>query len=211
MGLFDKKSSAPQAPVQQAAPPTGGVNLTKGSRVTLTKPSAGDTTIVVSNGWTAEGKDYDLKALVRYRDGRQVYVGAANRDEVLKTSEGAIRHHGDVTNPGDLEKIDITWHPDIASVALSSYSALENGQGSFREYGVYVNIENGPQVVSLSAADASANGTQYTLCFGEVLFEQDGHLSVVNLELYSKPGSEKRVGYRGDQVLMDHGPEGKTK
>lgn len=184
------------------------ISLHKGQRVRLDKN--GD--IIVSNGWTADGKDYDLKGLVRYRDGRApIYVGAANLDEVLSIPEGAVRHGGDVTEPGARETMTVSWHPDVASVALSSYSALENGTGSFMEYGVFVEIANGPQVVGIAAADASAEGTSYTLCFGEVLFNDDGSLTVINHELYSAANSEHRVGYRGDQVVMDIGPVGQPK
>lgn len=206
MQLF-KRNSAP-APVT-AAP--GTVDLVKGARLNLTKTETG-APIVAKNGWAAPRKDYDLKALVRYRDGRTLYIGAANSDELLRSPEGAVIHGGDVKKgSGELETITITWHPDIASVALSSYSALENGPGSFKEYGVYVEIVNGPQVVRISAADASAHRNSYTLCFGEVLFEGDGSLSVVNHEMYSKPSSENRVGYEGDKVVMDIGPRGQTK
>lgn len=193
---------------EQTTPATGKISLAKGERVTLTKTSD---PIVAKNGWTAKGKDYDLKALVRYRDGRQVYVGAANADEVLRTQEGAVVHGGDARKAGKLETVTITWHADIASVALSSYSAIENGTGSFRKYGVYVSIENGPQTVEIAAADTSAKGTSYTLCFGEVIFNADGSLTVVNREEYSARGSENRIAYQGDRVVMDAGPIGHTK
>lgn len=205
MDLFKRKPASTPAP---AAPAAGRMQLVKGQRLNLTKTGA---PIVAKNGWTAKKKDYDLKALVRYRDGRMLYIGAANADEALSSPEGAIVHGGDARKAGELETITIKWDAGIASVALSSYSALENGPGSFKEYGVYVEIVNGPQVVRISAADASANRNSYTLCFGEVLFEQDGSLTVVNHELYSKPSSENRVGYKGDKVVMDIGPRGQTK
>jgi tellurium resistance protein TerD len=123
-----------------------------------------------------------------------------------------VCHGGDVRAPGEMEKIVVKWHPDIASVAVSSYSALENGFGSFRKYGVFVRITNGPQVVEIPAASASAKWFSYTLCFGEILFGRNpGELEVVNLEMYSWFSSEKRVGYKGDMVVMDIGPEGKRK
>jgi stress response protein SCP2 len=222
MGLFnrskptaEKQITEPQITETQitetTAPAAGKVSLSKGSSVTLTKTSAARQVISVINGWKAKGKDYDLKALVRYRNDRLLYVGAANADEVLASAEGAVKHSGDARQAGDLETVTITWHPDIASVALSSYSALENGEGSFREYGVYVNIVNGEQTISLNASDASANAGQYTLCFGEVLFNEDETFTVVNLELYSAPGSENRVGYRKGKVAMDAGPVGQEK
>jgi tellurite resistance protein TerA len=207
MGLFSKSTDA-----TPPAPPAGAtVSLTKGSRITLKKHTAERPSIQASNGWTAANKDYDLKALVRYRDGRLVYVGAANADEARATPERAVRHSGDVRSAGALETITITWHPDIAAVALSSYSALENGMGSFRKYGAFVTIKNGDEVVGLAAADASAKWSQYTLCFGEVLFGDDETFTVVNLEQYSGKHSENRIGYVGDVVTMDIGPKGKKK
>jgi hypothetical protein len=207
MGLF----STSTGPAPATAPAGATVSLTKGARITLTKQSAERPSIQASNGWTAANKDYDLKALVRYRDGRLVYVGAANADEAMATPDGAVRHSGDIRTPGALETITITWHPEIASVALSSYSALENGMGSFRKHGAFVTIKNGEQVVGLPAADASAKWSQYTLCFGEVLLGDDETFTVVNLELYSKKHSENRIGYVGDVVTMDIGPKGQKK
>lgn len=185
--------------------------LAKGQKISLAKSSS-NAPIVVENGWTAEDKDYDLKALVRYRDGRTIYVGAANSDEYISTPDGAVRHGGDVTAPGDLEHIFIKWHPDIASVAVSSYSAIENGVGSFYANGVYVRIRNGNQVIEIPAADVSANKFSYTLCFGEILYgETPGSLDVVALEMYSKPKSERRIGYYKGRVIMDIGPAGTKK
>ena len=187
----------------------GAVILTKGQKISLAK---NNDPIIVENGWTAAGKDYDLKALVRYRDGRLIYVGAANRDEYISTPEGAVRHGGDVTAPGELEHIYIKWHPDIASVAVSSYSAIENGQGSFYRYGVFVRIRNGKQTIEIPASDVSANDMSYTLCFGEIIFGQDkDSLEVVALEMYSAPNSENRIGYRNGLVVMDIGPSGTQK
>ena len=186
------------------------ISLKKGEKISLTKKSD-DTPIIIENGWTAEGKDYDLKALVRYRDGKLIYVGAANEDEVLSTPEGAVQHGGDIKAPGEMEKILIKWHPNIASVAVSSYSALENGLGSFKKYGVFVRITNGKQVIEIPAASTSNNYFSYTLCFGEILFGKDKTMEVSALELYSSFSSERRIGYDGDKVKMDIGPVGKPK
>ena len=198
---------------QPAAPPeqkSEKISLKKGQKVSLTKKQD-QSPIRIECGWTAPRKDYDLKALVRYRNGQLIYIGAANADERLSTPDGAVRHGGDVKNPGELEHIEIKWHPDIASVAVSSYSALENGYGSFREYGVFVRIINGKQIIEIPAADTSAKGDSYTLCFGEILFGASNTMDVVALEMYSRAGSEHRIGYVGDQVKMDIGPSGKLK
>jgi len=208
MGFFKGHSDKSPAPTPVPAG-EGKISLAKGQSVTLTKTGQ---PVVVENRWTAKGKDYDLKGYVLYRDGRKVYIGAANTDEKLQTPEGAISHSGDSKTPGVPERLTIKWHPEIARVALSSYSALENGVGSFREYGVSVLIKNGAQEVTIAAASTSANSSSYTLCFGEVVFgEQEGELEVVNHEMYSRSGSEKRVGYKGTTVTMDAGPEGQRK
>lgn len=187
------------------------ITLKKGQKISLAKAN-NNSPIIIENGWAAYGKDYDLKALVRYRNGTLIYIGAANEDEKLQTPDGAVRHSGDIKSPGELERITISWHPDIASIAVSSYSALENGTGSFREYGVYVRIKNGNQEINISAADTSVAHNSYTLCFGEIVF---GNLpwewDVYNLELYSAPSSENRIGYRNGKVVMDIGPMGQVK
>lgn len=217
MGIFTRKpqpqaAQTPASEPTQVAPTAGKISLVKGQKISLVKPgSGGSTTITVSNGWTANGKDYDLKALVLLKDGRQIYVGAANSDEVISAVNGAVRHSGDSRAPGVLESLSIHWDPEIARIAVSSYSALENGTGSFREYGVYVEIVNGSQVIRIDAASTSADGRSYTLCFGEIIMEPDGTMSVVAHELYSKRNSENRVGYARGQVAMDIGPRGQNK
>lgn len=206
-------ASIPNSKTQKAAaktPPPQKISLKKGQKVSLSKNN--DAPIRIENGWTAKGKDYDLKALVRYRNGKQIYIGAANNDEILCTPEGAVKHGGDVKNPGDLEHIDINWHKDIASVAVSSYSAIENGTGSFHRYGVFVRIKNGPQIIEIPAENASADDRSYTLCFGEIIYgDSPNTFDVSALEMYSRPNSEHRIGYQGSNVVMDIGPEGRKK
>lgn len=201
-----------EAAAEKPAPPPAPtkVSLKKGQKMSLEKNVGAP--ILVENGWTAQKADYDLKALVRYRNGKLVYVGAASKDEILQTPEGAVRHGGDIKRPGVLEHIQITWHPDIASVAVSSYSAIENGVGSFFEYGVFLSIKNGGQTIKIEAADTSINRYSYTLCFGEILFGSTPNTFEVSaLEMYSKPHSERRIGYAGSKVKMDIGPLGSKK
>ncbi|NCB70390.1 MAG: hypothetical protein EOM45_01220 [Clostridia bacterium] len=210
-------SGSPVAPKTAKATPTSAavappvkISLKKGERVSLAKNDG--TPIIIENGWTAQGKDYDLKALVRYRNGALIYIGAANKDEALQTPEGAVKHGGDIKHPGELEHISISWHQDITSVAVSSYSALENGAGSFHEYGVFMRIKNGKQTIEISAANASADRRSYTLCFGEIIYgSEPNSFEVSALEMYSRPSSENRIGYTGSKVVMDIGPAGQTK
>jgi len=202
----------PNPQPNMSPPPTvqsSSCSLQRGQKISLERNGG---SIIVENGWTAPNKDYDLKALVRYRDGRQVYIGAANTDEFMQTPEGAVRHGGDVKQSGQHETLYITWHKDIASVALSSYSAMENGAGSFNRYGVYVKIINGSQTVEIPATNVNADDNSYTLCFGEIIFgTSHGKLEVIDHEMYSRPQSENRIGYQGDRVVMDIGPIGQVK
>ncbi|MDR0272060.1 MAG: hypothetical protein LBI27_01925, partial [Clostridiales bacterium] len=159
-----------------------------------------------------KGKYYDIKALVRYRSGELIYIGATHDGELLETPDGAVWHSSHVVAPGELEKIFIKWSSDIASVAISSFSALENGTGSFSQFGAFVRIHNGEQIVEIHAANKGANPRSYTLCFCEVIFDKKPNIfDVSNLESYSKPSSEKRIGYEGTRVVMDAGPQGLPK
>lgn len=206
MGLFSKH---PQA---TTASPSGGISLSKGERVSLAKPSAGGSDIItILNTWMASGKDYDLKALVLMKDGSQIYVGDANRDEVRDAAAGAVHHNGDSTQPNTPESMTIRWSPDVARVAISSYSALENGRGSFKHYGASVKVMNGSQVISVPARDASADPDSYSLCFCEVIMGPEGAMELIALEQYSARGSERRVGYCNGILTMDIGPEGQYK
>jgi len=95
---------------------------------------------------------------------------------------------------------------------VSSYSAIENGAGSFYRYGVFVRIRNGNQTIEIPASDVSANDRSYTLCFGKILFGQEKDLlKVVALKMYSAPNSGHRIGYRNGKAVMDIGPSGATK
>ena len=47
---------------------------------------------------------------------------------------------------------------------------------------------------------------------GEAMIRyKDGTMTIVAHEMYSARNSERRVGYHGQQVVMDAGPEGKMK
>lgn len=188
---------------------TEPVRMTKDKPVSFLKTPA---PAIVTNGWTAKRKEYDLKGLIRYRNGTLLYIGAANDDETLESPEGAVIHHGDSREASTPEKMTIKWHPDIASVAVSSYSALKNGPGSFKEYGVYVDIVKGNEAHRIAAEDANANSSSYTLCFGEFIFgETPNDVTVRKLEEYSRSGSERRIGYVNGTVVMDIGPAGQHK
>ena len=75
---------------------TGTINLRKGEQVTITR-----TPLIVTTCTWPRATDYDIFALVRYRDGHTETVstfGTAGREHDFRpaTADGAVRHGGDV-------------------------------------------------------------------------------------------------------------------
>jgi len=78
---------------------TGAISLTKGQRVAIDSSEL----IVASISWPP-ATDYDVYALIRYRDGRTETVSAfgtqQNPQFSLNSTDGAVRHAGDVGRAG---------------------------------------------------------------------------------------------------------------
>jgi tellurite resistance protein TerA len=215
MGLFTRTSGHSATPPPVPAPPadTGTVSLTKLSRgqgISLTKTPVLTATI----SWPSV-TDYDVYAVVRYRNGAQVTVSQFGTKDAPglfspTTPDGAVRHLGDVRR-GDgreaTETVEIRLAPDIAAVVPVAYSAQSNGTGSFRRYRVSMRIDNGAgQAVQIEAANASRDDAVYTCVPGIVLNDDDG-VRVEALELYSARGSERRPVIDDRlSVVMDAGP-----
>lgn len=204
MGLFDRLKPSNNPPVNPKL--AGAVNLSKGSSITLDKTPV----ITAQASWTDPNKDYDLMAVVLYRNGVQRVVSYKE----LQTEDGVVKHLGDVgASAGDkTETIEIRLEgvASVDRIALFAYSARENGAGSFREYGVSVVFNNGKdQPVGIQADEASPDRNRYTLCFGEVV---NGDKITINaLELYSKNHSEKQPAYVNGKLTMDAGAENNFK
>jgi uncharacterized protein involved in tellurium resistance len=200
------------------------INMSKGDApVLLTKTPLVKATV----RWSSH-TDYDLYALVLYADGGTETVAmfpAAGQPAQSTTSRfpGAVRHLGDVgrTGSGAAEEVlEIRLTDAIRAVVPVAYSAQSNGTGSFHEYAVSMEIDNGvpEQSVSVSATHANADSRVYSCAVGIVENTPTGVL-VHALEEYSKPGSENRptvkLGRRKGwgapkepvvQVAMDQGP-----
>lgn len=199
------------------------INLAKGDKpATMTKTPMVKATV----RWSSR-TDYDLYALVLYADGATETVAmfpAVGQPAQATTSRfpGAVKHLGDVgrTSGGAAEEVLEIYITDaIRAVVPVAYSAQSNGTGSFRQYAVSMEIDNGipDQVVAVSAANANADNRVYTCAVGIVENTPDGIL-VHALEDYSRPGSEQRPtveltgkGWSGRknpvvQVRMDAGP-----
>ena len=202
---------------------TGTINLRKGEQVTITKTPR----IVATCTWP-RATDYDIFALVRYRDGRvdtfsTFGTGEDTNDFRLATGDGAVRHTGDIgranqqrrgwrKRPADApqagqETIEINLTPQIAAVVPVVYSAQSNGSGSFRRYRVGMAIDNGGgDTVTIDATNASDDDAVYTCVPGIIINDPDG-VRIQFLELYSAQGSENRPVIGEDLIVrMDAGP-----
>lgn len=187
-------------------PEQSGVNLTKGQKVSLEKSNL----IKIITTWQAD-KDYDVMALVKYKDGHVETICAVN-NEKLQTNDGTVKHLGDIGvggGPGT-EVIEVRMNDQIDEIVPFAYSAIENGAGSFREYGVSVAVDNGSSdAVHINAADTSADSNRYTCAFARIV--NGSTISIENIEMYSARNSEKRPALVNGAVVMDAGPENHTK
>jgi tellurite resistance protein TerA len=242
---FPPPASAPAAelppPTSQPAPdlpsPTGkvdlgkrsgAISLTKGQRVAIDSSEL----IVASISWPP-ATDYDVYALIRYRDGRTETVSAfgtqQNPQFSLTSSDGSVRHAGDVGRAGQpklsrkekkaaaaqgipaagavaVERIEIRPHAGIQAIVPVAYSAQSNGTGSFRRYQVSMSIDNGRgTTVRIDAPNADDNDLIYSCVPGIILITDQG-VVIDSLEQYSQPTSERRPLIGPDlQVTMDVG------
>lgn len=207
---------------------TGAINLTKGQRVEIDSSEL----IVASITWPP-ATDYDVYALIRYRDGRTEAVSAFGTTDdpkfSLASTDGSVRHLGDVGRSGAaggrkkgffgggraaagqpaamaVERIEIRPHAQIAAIVPVAYSAQSNGTGSFRRYRVSMSLDNGRgTTVQVDATNADANDQIYSCVPGIILITDSG-VVIDSLELYSAPGSERRPTIGPDlSVQMDTG------
>ena len=207
---------------------SGAISLTKGQRVAIDWSEL----IVASISWPP-ATDYDVYALIRYRDGRTETVSAfgtqQNPQFSLTSSDGAVRHAGDVGRADQprlsrkekkamaaqgvpaagavaVERIEIRPHAGIQAIVPVAYSAQSNGTGSFRRYQVSMSIDNGRgTTVRIDAPNADDNDLIYSCVPGIILITDQG-VVIDSLEQYSQPTSERRPLIAPDlQVTMDAG------
>lgn len=214
MGLFSKKPPIPtmtSAPTpgnaQTTYPPAHGttVNLRKGGAVNLAKTPV----ISLTCSWP-DRTDYDVFALVEYANGRVEHVAMFDAEGVASSSassDRAVQHLGDVQRGSGAmatETIEVALNDAIVAVVPVVYSAQSNGQGSFREYQVSMDVVAGEQRVHVDSTQASSNHDVYS-CVPAILHYRNGQVRVENIEAYSQPGSENRPTLRGGMIYMDNG------
>lgn len=198
---------------------TGTISLRKGQQVTITK-----TPVIMATCTWPRHTDYDIFALVRYRDGHSETVSTFGTEDDAKgfqlaTTDRAVRHTGDVGRAKGRgwrkpvaqvgrEAIEITMNPAILAVVPVVYSAQSNGSGSFRRYQVSMAIDNGGgDTVTIDADNASDDEAVYSCVPGIIINDPDG-VRIQFLELYSEDGSEQRPVIGADLIVeMDAGPD----
>ena len=218
--------------------PGSKVNITKGQQVVMQKPTSGGP-VMASALWSAE-KDYDVLGLVVMKDGSLHWASQFGTYQTpkftpkVKDSNGrvVVTHMGDVDASGGQsggsllgglfgrrdkssnglakEDLKIELSDKVDCVYVVVYSARKNGAGSFRRYGVSMEI-TGPDgtQVRLDANAANANDGVYTCVPGVVRNTPQG-LVIEALEQYSN-GGENRPTVINGQLVMDRGEENKYK
>lgn len=222
MGLFSKKKQQqhrivvelPEAGAQPITSTQGGaINLTKGSGIMLTKSP-----LVTAKCTWPPATDYDVYALVLYRDGHVETVSTFGTSQnptgySAATRDGAVKHTGDVGRSSDAmasETVEVRLNPEVMAVVPVVYSAQSNGSGSFRRYQVGMTLDNGAgQQVQLNATNASDSESIYSCIPGVILNAEDG-VRIDAIEAYSRQGSENRPELTIEDgslvITMDAGP-----
>lgn len=192
-------------PTVAATPPTGislvkgNVSLSKGDAKVCMEKSA---VVTFKCSWPPS-KDYDAAAqLMVMEDGKPKQVDVAaygtlnGGPKKLMRYEakdgGWVEHAGDIKTEGGTEIIRVHFSPAILAVSFFAYSAKKNGAGSFKRYGVSMEMDNGSGTkITITDKDASSSESVYT-CVPATVTNTPGGLIVDPTARYSKGGSENR-------------------
>lgn len=205
-------AATPTTTVTDLGTAHGRISLEKRQVISLTKTPK----ITVAISWP-DTTDYDVYALVQYADGHTETVSQFgtkdNQNFTAVTSDGAVKHLGDVKRGGGAgkkgladETIEIALNANIVRIVPVAYSAQSNGTGSFRRYKVTMTIDNGAgDIVEINAKDADNNDSVYS-CVPGIITNGD-QVRIEKLEAYSAPRSERRPTITSaGEVRMDAGP-----
>jgi uncharacterized protein involved in tellurium resistance len=219
VSLFGRKSDQPVlAPEPVTAAPV--ISLTKGSAHTISMTKANPmATITAHLDWDGgsasrrhNGADLDLYVLYVPRTTLNIPAsnalpGWAAYWNNLGSRDDApyIQLLGDSQVPG--RETAVIGHLDQQRYALiCAYSAVGNGQGSFKSYGAHAVVTDGhDQTVTVPLFDKSE---AYWVAIALCDFTDPAGVSIRQVERYSAPGSERRPVLHPDGTfLMDAGPQ----
>lgn len=188
------------------------LSLNKGDAVSLKK-----TPVIRARCFWQSGTDYEVHAIVLYRNGGTEHVAtfeAVGYPKNMRSSTGEVTHLGDVgvTQGGQVseEILEIRMSSDIRAVVPVVYSAQGNGAGSFREYGVSMEVDNGAgDRILIDSRDASSNKLVYSCVPGIILNNPDDSVTLAYTALYSGMNSEFRPDVNLGQPVKKRGLFGK--
>lgn len=187
------------------APVEAGISLAKGN-VSLSKGDAKvcmqKAAVVTFKCSWPPSKDYDAVAQAMVAEnGKPVQVdvaaygtigGPGMRMRYDAKDGGWIEHMGDIKTEGGTEIIRAHFSPMILAISFFAYSAKANGAGSFKRYGVSMEMDNGAGTkITITDKDASSSESVYTCVPATVTNTPDG-LIVDPTARYSHSGSENR-------------------
>jgi tellurium resistance protein TerD len=195
-------------------PVAGGVSLTKGGNVSLTKEAPNLTAVTVGLGWQARsttGADFDLdaSALMTGPQGKvlsdQHFVFFNN----LKSPDGTVEHLGDELVGGtgvgadqDEEEVKVdlaNMSPDVQKIVfpVSIYDADSRQQNFGQVTGAYIRIINQADGRELARYDLTEDAsTETAMVFGE-LYRHGGEWK------FRAIGQGYASGLRG--IALDYG------
>jgi tellurium resistance protein TerD len=191
----------------------GGVSLTKGGNVSLTKEAPNLTAVTVGLGWEARsttGADFDLdaSALMTGAQGKVLSDGHFVFFNNLKSPDGTVEHMGDELVGGaagadqDEEEVKVdlaAMAPDVQKIVfpVSIYDADSRQQNFGQVTGAYIRIINQADGRELARYDLTEDAsTETAMVFGE-LYRHGGEWK------FRAIGQGYASGLRG--IALDYG------
>jgi stress response protein SCP2 len=186
-GLDLSRGATPQAPVAQS---TGGLQLSKGQKLDITKGNPGLDALRVGLGWdvgSGTAFDLDTEIFLLGADGRVVSPNHVIFYNNLVSPDGAVKHNGDNRTgegAGDDETVDVTLSrisPDVQKLVfvVTIDQAMARRQNFGQVSNAYIRIVN------------QANGQE--LCRFDLTEDHSASISIVAGEVY-RHNSEWKFG-----------------
>lgn len=191
----------PAGGLAMTKPPLGTISLQKNQRVSISKGSR--TRITASLKWTKR-KDLDLYALYVDTAGQEGVCYYRNLGSLTQAPFISLIS-GDSREPG-IETIEISRPDALRHVLICAYSAVENGFGSFKSFGAYVEVTDHAGSIVTSPL-FHKNSFAYWVAIAHIDLSNSHEASIAHVETYSKGGSERRPLLRSDGTFeMNKGP-----
>lgn len=167
----------PPAPAAPVAPSGGGINLSKGGNVNLSKDAPGLQTVSVALGWDVGtlGADMDASAVLLDANGRALSDAHFVFFNNLTSPDGSVRHMGDSSGAGEGidEQILVNLSACPAEVDRVAFLvSIHDGQTKGLSFGqvatANIRVVNQADGRELARYDLSEKGNETAMIFGEL-------------------------------------------